>query len=172
MDKPLTVWYCDLCGKRIEDAKNGVVVWNRDKDNDSNCYDFKIIHHNKCGQQPPNTSWLYLTDFIGHDGLGNLLSHLSCGPVLISKKPDNKNYCDISDFDGYVEFFRRVQVPYYEEARRLFNADNIPEELQDLIAEWNEIEPYKQANLKMSSKYTSVKLNNDKYFSVYCYMGE
>jgi len=78
---------------------------------------FKIVHQTVCDQDNQNAS-ADLGDFFGVEGLTYLLTFLSSGPDNVGGKkgqlPIGKN------LDGYVDFVRRVQVPYYEEARLTF----------------------------------------------------
>ncbi|MGH3389005.1 MAG: hypothetical protein ACRDOO_09010 [Actinomadura sp.] len=59
------------------------------------------------------TSNLDLTLFLDADGLSYLLSWLSTGSIKGGGHPDIAE----TDLDHYVDFVRRVQTPYYEEAR-------------------------------------------------------
>ncbi|MCK9266721.1 hypothetical protein M0P98_07605 [bacterium] len=139
MDKPFTRWYCDVCGKVIEDAKEGYVIWEVTEDGKE--YNFQIIHAGKCRKKVPFCS-SSLTDFLGYDGLTHLLSFLTYGPIKIHLR--EKSRCTINDFDGFVDFMRRVQTPFYEEARRYFTNNKLLERHCDD----NEIGPYMQATLK------------------------
>ena len=115
MDKPLTVWYCDTCGKPIHDHKEGRVIWQAS--GGMELPSFKIVHQTACDQGDQNAS-ADLRDFFGVEGLTYLLTFLSSGPDNVGdmkgQPPIGKN------LDRYVDFVRRVQVPYYEEARLTF----------------------------------------------------
>ncbi len=145
MDKPLTILYCDVCQGRIEDAKKGYVIWRTSEQMKS--YDFKIIHQTKCDRKDYPSS-AALEDFLGSEGLAYLLAFLSLGPV--KKRIGQKPHCDVKDTDEFVDFFRRVQTPYYEEGRRLFgNPDYL-----DQNSDNNEVGPYlPDALLKAIAKY-------------------
>ena len=126
MDKPLTVWYCDTCGKPIHDHKEGRVIWQASGGMES--LSFKIVHQTACDRGDWNAS-ANLRDFFGVEGLTHLLAFLSSGPDNVGGKkeqpPIGKN------LDGYVDFFRRVQVPYYEEARLTFKDPDYLEHVRE-----------------------------------------
>jgi hypothetical protein len=117
IDQPLTTWYCDVCSERIEDVQKGYLTW---KINDSlHSHDFKIIHKTKCALVlDDHPASVPLRNFVGADGLSYLLSHLSLGPIMLAR--DIKSHCDASNIDEFVDLIRRLQTPYYEEARRKF----------------------------------------------------
>lgn len=145
MTTPLTTWYCDVCGEKIEDAKKGYVIWRTDTK--LKTHDFKIIHQKKCDQKDHMASGA-LRDFLGEEGLAHLLAKISLGPVML--KCGQKSYCQVKDLDEFVDFFRRVQTPYYEEARREFSTP----EFQNDFSDANEVYPYLPKTLKkIASKY-------------------
>ena len=132
MDKPLTIWYCDVCGGAIDDASSGYVIWQSLK---QHYFHFKIIHQSKCDLKDHAAS-AALKDFLGNKGLSYCMTFLSLGPVI--ENNGSANCCKVSDMDEFADFVRRVQIEYYEEARRLFGK---PELLEDL-ADANEFYPY------------------------------
>ena len=138
MDQPLTKWYCDVCGGVIEDVSKGYVIWKSTKQMKST--GFKIIHQTKCDHKDfPSSS--ALRDFIGIDGLARLLALLSIGPL--KEKIGQGSHCDTEDMDEFVDFFRRVQTPFYEEARRRFGNRDLLDDFSDS----NEVLPYMQDTL-------------------------
>jgi hypothetical protein len=139
MDKPLTVWYCDICGDRIEDINKGYVIWETSHEMKEKS--FKIIHQSKCDKKEFHGS-LALQDFVGPEGITFLLSFMSIGPI--KKYLGQGSHCSIFDFDEFVDFFHRVQTPYYEEARRFFKN----ERLLDFFSDSNEVGPYLPDRLK------------------------
>jgi hypothetical protein len=144
MSQPLTYWYCDVCGEKIENVVGGYVIW---KSGGLKAHGFKIIHQGKCdtNEYPSSAA---LSDFLGHAGLAYLFSKLSLGPVMLNN--GQSSHCQIEDFDEFVDFMRRVQVPHYEEARRHFNNRNLLEDLSDA----NEVYPYLPEQLEsISNKY-------------------
>lgn len=116
MSEPLSKWKCDVCGGFIESADDGYVLWKSDANHRS--YGFKIIHQGKCDNHSYPLS-AALSDFLGPRGLTTLLAMLSLGPV--AKNLSRPTHCDVADLDEFVDFVRRVQIPYYEEARPCFN---------------------------------------------------
>lgn len=138
--KPLTVWYCDFCKEPIEDVKNGYVIWKCT--DELRLHSFKIIHSVKCDQREDYTQSMAMEKFLGIDGITTLLSFLSPGPIISNLSSGSVQ--QIHDFDEFVDFFRRVQIPYYEEARRKFNNPK----LLDRYSDANEVLPYMQKELK------------------------
>ncbi len=143
MSQPITKWYCDVCGEVIDDVKKGYVIWKSNEHGKSHA--FKIIHQTKCDQRDHSLS-AALRDFVGDDGMTKLLSHLSLGPI--KRRLDQTSRCDVADFDEFVDFFRRVQTPFYEEARRHFGNENLIHEFSDA----NEVLPYMQSELEKIAK--------------------
>lgn len=145
MDKPLTKWYCDVCGKKIEDAKEGYVIWKTSKELKS--HSFKIIHQTKCALKDHHAS-SSLENFLGENALVYLLSMLSIGPI--KKSIGQGSYCDVADIDEFVDFIRRVKTPFYEEARRNFGNPDLLDDYDDA----NEVLPYLPDQLeKIVEKY-------------------
>lgn len=134
MLKPLKQWICDSCGKLIESPEDGYVIWEQDSEFHNRGY--RIIHKKReCNNErfPLSSS---LSSFLGLDGLNILLSHLSLG--TIKKNICEESFNQIVDFDEFVDFFRRVQIPFYEEARTKFDNKN----LLNYFADSNEVSPY------------------------------
>ena len=140
MDTPLINWYCDVCGQKITDPDSGYVIWHTST-NPIKFHGFKIIHQNKCDDNTCPSS-AALSDFLGEAGLTYLLTFLSQGQII--KLMGQNTYPLIDEFDEFVDFFRRVQVPYYEEARRCFSN---PDLLDDFSGN-NETAPYLPESLK------------------------
>lgn len=138
-DQPLTKWRCDVCGELIEQVDNGYVIW-RGASGPGEPYDFKIIHQSKCDDKSYHLS-AALKDFLGVDGLTKLLSFLSVGPL---KAEQGQSARVIGDLDELVDFIRRVQTPYYEEARQRFSEEEVVRDFCDS----NEVAPYLQSRLK------------------------
>lgn len=136
MDVPLTKWYCDVCGEPIEDVKNGYVIWHP-----VDGHGFKIIHQKRCDQADHNSSKA-LNEFLGLEGLTYLLAKLSIGPIAQNSEPSPVS--KLPNLDEYVDFMRRVQVPFYEEARRLFGTERVQADFYDA----NEHMPYFPDRLK------------------------
>lgn len=138
MDKPLSTWYCDVCGGRIADVEEGYVLWHSA---DGCAKDFKIIHRVKCDVADYESS-MPLTSFVGADGLAWALSILSPGPIIL-RRSESEGY-DMPDPHQLTDFIRRVQMPYYEEARRHFSKRRV----RDAYHDANEVAPYRVLDLK------------------------
>ncbi|MDT3678901.1 MAG: hypothetical protein ROZ64_08705 [Burkholderiaceae bacterium] len=142
MDAPLTRWYCDTCEEQIEKAEDGYVVW---KNPDSHGpHSFKIIHQRRCDPKRHHFSQA-LADFLGPDGLAHATTLLSVGTVM--KRRGIKSSAP-GDVDAWVDFVRRLQLPYYEEARRCFKDP----EYRDDMSDANEVLSYLERSLKDTIK--------------------
>ena len=117
--EPLIQWICDLCGKVIEKPEDGYVAWG---ENEQRQIDrIRILHKNNhvnghipgCGHDNFRSPMSQpLESLLGDNGKVYLLSMIDPDPGLcweFSKR--------IADMRLFLEFFRRVQLPYYEEAR-------------------------------------------------------
>ncbi|MCK2240873.1 MULTISPECIES: hypothetical protein [unclassified Crossiella] len=141
---PLDSWSCDACGKPITSAPNdGIVVWRtRETDGRYLDHDFKIVHKtiepdpvpHRCdpGNAGGYDAHIDLTVLLGADGLAWLLSWLSAGPFL------GGGHLQVADLDEYVNLVRRLQTPYYEQARQNFN----DEAVRDILCDASEVAPY------------------------------
>ena len=140
MDKPLTIWYCDVCGQPLE-ANEGIAIFRRDEH--GKLFDFKIVHQGDC-DLGNEYLWLHLNSLLGEKGKEKLLSFLSPGMVKVNLEGKHGTFPRVKDFDEFVDFFRRCQTPYYEEARRYFSCPDLLEWHSDN----NEIAPYFSESLK------------------------
>jgi hypothetical protein len=142
--QPLQEWICDVCDEPITGADQGIVRWTTSGD-DLQYSDFQIIHKTFLSDPEPyscdphNGSWRLIEDFLNADGLALLLSWLSIGPLK-----GGGAACRIASFDDFVELVRRVQTPFYEEARRHFD----DEQTRDWLDDANEYSPYLPATLQ------------------------
>ncbi len=150
MLEPLKQWICDSCGQLIKCPEDGYVEWLVEGDDTpSNLqFGFKIIHAGEeCScysEEDISLNDAPLELFMKDKGLVYLLSFLDVGPLLMRtyKGPRVKNVRE------FVEFMRRLTVPYYEEARLYFEKLHTDEDfvLDDSI--------YHQENLiKIIQKY-------------------
>ena len=145
MTKPLTTWRCDVCGELIDSPESGYVIWKTDPNLLS--FAFKIIHKKKCDLKDHSSS-AALSDFLGENGLAYLLTKLSLGPI--KKSQGQPSACQIADMDEFVDFFRRLQTPYYEQARTRFGVAEVKDDFSDS----NELYPYLPETLKrIAAKY-------------------
>ena len=129
MLRPLEQWYCDYCEELIERPEDGYYECLRDPKTGVKT-GFKIVHHASASPREKGSNQCYhyahekhrsdmpLMSVLGGSGKGVLLSILGTGicPHDPSTDPDARNYRE------FMDFFRRVQVPYYEEARVYFSA--------------------------------------------------
>lgn len=137
MKNKINHWYCDVCGEKVT-IDNGYVVWNphgHDALNDGDI-GFKIIHQGKCDLGTENAS-LALDFFVNEDGLARLTSLLSYGEF---NRLDESEEPKIGNIREFIDFFRRLQIPNYEEARRNFKNQDVIEMMYGA----NEIFPYTQ----------------------------
>jgi hypothetical protein len=142
---------CDSCGDLVTAEENsGIVVWRTDRSDDGNKdFDFKIVHKSIQSDPEPRlcdpgarrgyVSNLPLSVFLGPDGLAMLLSWLSIGPLRGGGQSPR-----VADMDEFVSFVRRVQTPYYEEARFRFADEDTRQRLDDA----NEYYPYVPETLR------------------------
>ena len=122
--KPLTQWICDRCGEVIAKPEDGWVHWrtNRETHKVSN---IGIVHHltaspksGELGCYPERMeSDMHLTAMLGPRGIVDLLSMMDVGEY---HDPDARHVGGVADVRNWVEVFRRLHVPYYEEARLHF----------------------------------------------------
>jgi hypothetical protein len=121
MLKPLQQWICDACGETIQSPEHGYVEWMETQDQ---MHGFRIVHHalhsprRKSGgdcyyKNNERGGDLSLTELIGVRGLVELTSWIDVGEWHVP------NYSGpvVRDLREWVTLFRRVQVPFYEEAR-------------------------------------------------------
>ncbi len=112
--EPLKQFVCDVCGEVIEKIEDGYVVW---KDNKDKLPDLKIIHKKTrhitkgCDNRSLYDCSLPLSNLLGADGLAKLLSFIEYKLTLSDEKEIKK----------FTECFKRVQIPYYEEARQYWH---------------------------------------------------
>ena len=115
--KPLEEWICDTCRQPVSIA-DGWVEWLDSVERGTR--DFHIVHNrNGCFQHTDadDRSDMHLNYFLGPDGLQYLLAMLDVGRIL---DPSAERLPAITDLPSFVEVFRRLHIPYYEEARLYF----------------------------------------------------
>jgi hypothetical protein len=113
--EPLTQWRCDYCRQPVT-SDAAYVVWRNDADKLER--DFKIIHQGRCDPGDRDEHGypfsMELSHYLGDSGLSRLLSFISNGRMHRSSPPS------VGDLDEFIDFVRRLQTPYYEEARTRF----------------------------------------------------
>lgn len=115
--RPLIDFVCDTCHTVVDGTQGGYVEWIENNNiagqfriahNSHHC----LVHGNNYGRKDTN-----LSDFLGPYKMPYILSFLDVGPVL---DPNFRSGNGISDVRNYVEFVRRITIPFYEEARLYF----------------------------------------------------
>lgn len=116
-------WYCDVCGEKVI-VDDGYVVWNPHEHDTIKNGDirFKIIHQNRCDIGSENASQ-ELKLFVDEDGLARLTAMMSYGEFNRSGSDIEPKIANVREF---VDFFRRLHIQNYEEARRNFNNQEEP----------------------------------------------
>jgi hypothetical protein len=143
--EPLKQWICDTCGQVIERPEDGYVQFNRDDDGVID--DFTIVHHLSASplkNSTKNGCYKYDFDngleyFLGYDGLVRLHSLLDAGKY---HQPEYE--VSVSNIRKWSETYKRLHLPYYEEARMYFERTKADGYFEDA----NEIYCYKPENLK------------------------
>ena len=133
--EPLKRWRCDGCGKWIESADKGYVRWLTGS---GGAGDFKVVHQGDCddGEAPYAMA---LPEFLGPDGLARLTALLSPGPLK-----RGVSAAHAVNLDQWVDLVRRLQLPFYEEARERLHQSSTAKE----HAGWDESAPYLRAHLQ------------------------
>ncbi len=114
-------WICDTCGQEIETVEQGWVEWLQNEE--FKAYGFRIVHHALYSPFKPRRNCynyedkgmhdLPLNKFIGSTGLAQLLCFLDEGEHVY----ESYGGPTVKDIREFLDFFRRVQIPYYEQAR-------------------------------------------------------
>lgn len=139
--EPLKQWICDTCGEIIQSPDEGYVQFI-DENSEGKWSDFVIVHHaqfsprtgnNKCYRE--GYSDFPLSEFLGADGLSRLIGLIDPGEFYFKELRVPRT----SNFRKWVTLVRRLQTPYYEEARLYFGkAKN-----DGVFAGPNEVAPYR-----------------------------
>jgi hypothetical protein len=153
--KPLEQWICDTCGEVIQSVDDGWVEWTRD--DKGRRFGFRICHHAtaspiRAEREEPRSPSCYhyehgpradlpLKDMAGTTGMARMLSFIDVGKI---HDPDAEQPPRVANLRDWTETFRRLFVPYYEEARLHFDAA----EADGFFADANEVWPYTESILK------------------------
>ncbi len=122
MLEPLKQWICDSCGQVIQSPDDGYVEWLVEGDDAplNLQYGFKIIHSGEeCScysEEDISLNDAPLESFMGNKGHLYLLSFIDVGALLMREYKGAR----VKNLREFVEFMRRLTVPYYEEARLYF----------------------------------------------------
>ena len=108
---PLKQWFCDTCGELISKPEDACLEWYLDR-NTSAETGFRIVHahqpacrydERQLERDKKSLLDLPFNTVIWPDGLGALLYVM-----------EHTTFASVKDF---IDIVRRLQVPYYEEAR-------------------------------------------------------
>lgn len=150
--KPLKQWICDECHEVIERPKDGWVHWRRERNDDDphgKVHDIRILHHMTASPRGrPNGCYpermeldMHLHHYLGPSGIVDLLSMMDVGTY---HDPNGRDVGKVRDIRAWVEIFRRLHVPYYEQGRLFFDHGRRDGFLDGI----NEIALYLPRNLK------------------------
>jgi hypothetical protein len=145
--KPLEQWYCDRCGEVIEKPTDGWVHWR--KDATGSVHSIEILHHLKASPRGGNQGCyparmdrdMHLNVMLGPRGIVDLLSMIDVGAY---HDPEGAEIGRVKDIRNWVDVFRRLHVPYYEEARQYFDRARAAGEIDGV----NEVALYTVSVLK------------------------
>ena len=115
---PLQSWSCDACAGVIDGPTKGNVLARRGEG--GLLRDWQI-RHKTCDRDTP-TGYEYSQEIgrlLGDDGLSRLLLHLSHGDS------EGEILHQVGDVDEFVDLIRRLQTPFYEEARPHFDEERV-----------------------------------------------
>jgi hypothetical protein len=151
----LEQWICDKCGGLIKSPENGWFEWLTGDSNGQKvgAHGFKIVHDSPSSPRGLKGCYHYedeldradnhLSYFVGAEGMVRLLAKLDVGPIIdpqrISRIPG------VRDIREFAEYFRRLMLPHYEEARTYFEAANSDGFFEGM----NEYRVYQQETLQM-----------------------
>lgn len=156
MLEPLKQFFCDECGGIIESPKDGFVEWLEVHDEETGkitVSGFRIIHRSvKSPFRSIRKEGCYKygnSDYRMDNELTYILelshqliySYLDLGFV---HDPEGKIGSRVVDYKSFVDYAKRLTIPYYEEARRYFT-----DALQDgQFSDSNEIVLFSEKTLK------------------------
>jgi len=155
--KPLEHWICDTCSEAILEPNHGYVEWRSGYGTGEGAHSFRIVHHaprspryakgGTCYQfnDALDQSTLELPHFLGPHGVVLLLSLVDVG---LHHDPNRKER-PAKDLREWANVFRRLQLPYYEEARRYWSRATNEGYFEDL----NEIAIYQSARMRKMIEY-------------------
>lgn len=115
--KPLEEWTCDTC-RQVVSSSDGALEWL--SPSGKGPHSFRIVHNSDRCYRHTNAydrADIPLSEFLGAKGLQNFLSMLSVGPILDPKEKGEP----IPHIPSFVDTVRRLQIPFYEEARHYFS---------------------------------------------------
>ncbi len=135
--RPLRQFYCDECGKIIESADDGAVEYlysPGEGAEPTEIWGFRIVHNilaspkDSCSYdeghylsvsgESTSSVELNLARYLDHQGVSRLLA------ILEACRSGVMQFKEKKDFGEFLDVFRRLQIPYYEEARLLLEEDD------------------------------------------------
>ena len=153
--QPLKQWICDYCGEVIEKPEHGWLEWLSEEGEDQYLdHGFRLVHNEQHSPRKPEGSCYFynstqqgqlkldftLSKFVGVDGMVRLLTFIDTGPFR--EEPFYGPH--VRDLREWTELFRRLMLPYYEEARSYMGQAHT----DGLFNESNEVEIYLPDTLK------------------------
>lgn len=122
--EPLHQWICDECEELIAEPRHGYLEWLAVEEDRFKAHGFRIVHHSpRSPRRPDGNCYRYkshrgrrdmsLDTYIGSNGVPGLLMLLDPGPRHLPEFTGP----GVRDVREWVELFRRLHIPYYEEAR-------------------------------------------------------
>lgn len=149
---PLKQWICDTFGELIEKPGDGWLEWQHDGKGTFSVSNFRICHHvtasPRRGDDPEGCYHHrerrlddHLHHVLGDAGMVRMLSKLDPGPII---DPKGKSIGGVSDLRNWTDTFRRLFIPYYEEARQYFGKAKA----DGFFDEMNELAVYSESTLK------------------------
>ena len=161
--QPLKQWYCDTCGKIIQKPDEGYLEW-RDKEVGSGdtrrrvMYGFRIVHqatYSPLKERKGRDGCYYsnaerggdldLPFFLGTQGLIEAANWIDLG----SAWDEEYRGPEVENLREWAVIFRRLHLPYYEEARPYLEQAKAGGEFGDN----NEVSFYLPETLKEIIKY-------------------
>lgn len=154
--EPLNQWICDTCGEVINSTRDGYVQWDTNENDE--IIDFIIVHHKPASPRKDTRAGCYryskdkhIKEFLGEKGLVRLHSLLDPGQYHL---PTFRG--GVSNIRGWSEFYKRLHLSYYEEARQYwgramndgyFGGSNeifiyLPDNLKGMIEHYEEEDSY------------------------------
>jgi hypothetical protein len=146
--KPLHQWICDGCQDLIAEPTHGHLEWLALEEDHFKAHGFRIVHHSpRSPRRPAGNCYRYeerpgrrdmsLDTYVGSNGLPKLLMLLDPGPPHLPeiRRPG------VRDVGEWVELFRRLHIPYYEEARLYWDRAEDDGDFDDANALWLYLAP-------------------------------
>ncbi len=114
---PLQQFKCDVCGQIIARPEVGWVEWLAGPTHGTKAHGFRIVHNSNRCQYPSSgrVHDIHLTHLLGPDGLATLLALVSPGGRSGNREDG------VESLEEWGELVRRLQIPYYEEARQYWS---------------------------------------------------